>query len=74
MKSRPLNSLAQAFQKEGLGRPCWPKEQHATEGAARAQLRSILKRGLHKNERLHVYRCPFCGSHHIGHGKSRSEG
>lgn len=48
---------------------CWPKEQHRSEGAARAQLRSIVKRGLEKNAaRIHVYQCPCCRCWHVGHG------
>lgn len=51
-----------------LSRPCFPKEQHATRGAAEAQMRSILKRGLEKDsKRIHVYKCPDCHAWHVGH-------
>jgi hypothetical protein len=54
-----------------LARRCFPKEQHTTRGKAEAQMRSLLKRDLHKNERLHVYECPHCGAWHVGHGDGR---
>lgn len=51
-----------------MARPCWPKEQHTSLGAAEAQLRSITKRGLEKNiARIHTYLCPHCGTYHVGH-------
>lgn len=60
--------LSRAPALRALARRCWPKEPHATRGAADAQLRSILKRGLAKDEeRIHVYRCPFCRRWHVGH-------
>lgn len=50
-------------------RRCWPKEQHRTKGAAEAQMRSIVRRGLAKNlEKIHVYVCPHCRCYHVGHG------
>jgi hypothetical protein len=52
---------------KGLARPCWRKQKWATEAAAQAQLRSIVKRGLEKDpERIRVYKCP-CGAWHVGH-------
>lgn len=55
-------------------RSCWPKETHDSEGAATAQLRSIVRRGLAKDvARIHVYRCPECSrargmsAWHVGH-------
>ena len=59
-----------------LVRKCWPKEQHKTQGAAEAQMRSITKRDLEKdNSRIHVYECPDCvhpdtkkAAWHVGHG------
>jgi hypothetical protein len=50
-----------------LVRPCWPKEQCASEGAARAQMHSLEKRDLHKNTTCHTYRCPHCKTWHVGH-------
>jgi hypothetical protein len=51
-----------------LVRRCWPKEQHASAGAAEAQMRSRLRRGLEKDpDRIRVYRCTACGFHHVGH-------
>lgn len=53
---------------KALARRCWPKEQHATRGAAEAQLRSIVRRALEKDaERIHVYECPHCRTWHVGH-------
>lgn len=55
-----------------LARRCWPKEQHASQKKAEAQMRSLLKRGLEKDEtKLHAYECPDCGSWHVGHGEVR---
>ena len=48
-------------------RACWPKAMCASREAAQAQLRSIIKRGLEKNNRIHPYRCPHCRSWHVGH-------
>lgn len=51
-----------------LARRCWPKEQHASYGAAEAARRSLLRRGLEKDTvRLHSYECPHCGAWHTGH-------
>jgi hypothetical protein len=59
LKDTPLRQLA---------RRCFPKEQHATRGAAEAQMRSLLKRDLEKDrERVHAYECPHCASWHVGH-------
>ncbi len=52
-------------------RRCWPKEQHKTQGAAEAQLRSITRRGLEKDlDRIHTYYCPTCHTWHVGHGRA----
>jgi hypothetical protein len=58
----------------GGKRACWPKQQHHSIGAAEAQLRSLLKRGLAKNaRRIHVYECVECARRlgrktwHVGH-------
>lgn len=58
-------------------RACWPKEQHRSPGAAQAQLRSITRRGLAKNEAtIRVYVCHQCkfedGSpvYHVGHRRA----
>lgn len=49
-------------------RKCWPKEQCESRGAAEAQMRSIVKRGLEKNiDTIHVYECPHCHMWHVGH-------
>jgi len=49
-------------------RRCWPKAQCDTKGAAEAQMRSLLKRGLEKNAAtVHVYECPHCRYWHVGH-------
>lgn len=58
-----------------VARRCWPKEQHASEGAALAQKRSILARGLAKDETtIRAYECAHCihpetgrPSWHVGH-------
>ena len=59
------------------------KEVHRSRGAAEAQMRSILRRGLAKDEgTIHVYRCPECSQHdqrdawHVGHDgrQSNAEG
>ncbi len=50
------------------GRPCWRKEKHASKGAAEAHLRSLAKRGkLKDKDTVNVYKCPHCGSWHVGH-------
>lgn len=59
MQDTPLRRLA---------RRCWPKEQHASMGAARAHLRALVKAGLLKDEsRARAYRCVHCGKCHVGH-------
>lgn len=55
-----------------LTRKCWPKAQHATRGAAEAQLRSITRRDLQKGATIHVYHCPHCRTWHVGHGGPKS--
>lgn len=53
-----------------LARACFPKEQHDTQGAAEAQMRSITKRGLEKDAaKIHTYECPHCNKWHVGHGQ-----
>lgn len=47
------------------------KHPHASEGAARAQLRSIAREQDRRPDRkeleqLSVYKC-YCGSYHVGH-------
>lgn len=57
-------------QMRAIGRPCFPKEQHNTRGAAEAQMRSIVRRSLEKDiARIHVYPCPHCKAWHVGHGR-----
>lgn len=64
-----VNRLQDAPGLRRLARKCWPKEQHRTQGAAEAAMRSLLKRGLEKDaEKLHAYLCPFCKFWHTGHG------
>jgi len=55
-------------------RPCYPKQQHDTRGGADAQKRSIEKRNLQKNSRLHVYHCPHCFKYHVGHASHGRKG
>lgn len=74
------DALAQAAGRD----PCWRKERHFSEGAAEAQMRSILRRDLAKDvKRIHVYVCPECSERydrkvwHVGHaakGKGRHAG
>lgn len=53
-----------------LGRACFPKEQHETQGAAEAQVRSLTRRSLEKDAgRIHAYKCPHCPGWHVGHGR-----
>jgi hypothetical protein len=60
--SRRLHDAAKAE------RACWPKEQHRSQGAAEAQVRSLVKRGLEKDlQAIHAYRCPHCDFFHVGH-------
>lgn len=74
---RPLRD--RLVEREKSKRRCWPKVQHETRGAAEAQMRSILKRGLEKDVgRIHVYRCDDCRDSttgrrffHVGHGRGR---
>jgi hypothetical protein len=69
--SASINRMSQQPALRALARRCWPKEQHESEGAARAAMRSLQKRNLEKNERLHPYECPHCGKWHTGHGDGR---
>lgn len=63
-----INALRDNPTLRGMVRPCWPKQQHDSPEAARAQMRSILKRGLEKDaSRIHIYPCPDCGKYHVGH-------
>jgi len=51
-----------------LARSCWPKEQHASQGAAEAHLRALIKLGKERDaEQLRAYKCHHCGKHHVGH-------
>lgn len=61
-----FHAFGDAFKRQELGRPCWPKIQNETREAAEAQLQGLVERGLHRDDSLHVYRCA-CGSWHIGH-------
>lgn len=64
-----LNRMSDALRP--FVRACWPKEQHASHGAASAQMRSLLKRGLEKDaRRLRVYRCRHCHWFHVGHRRA----
>lgn len=63
-----MNALAVALKASGVGRRCFPKERCPTRGAAEAQMRSIVRRGLEKDaDRIHCYQCPHCGDWHVGH-------
>lgn len=54
--------------------PCWRKERHASQGAALAHMRSLLKTGREKDaSRINVYRCKFCGTWHVGHSMYQTE-
>jgi hypothetical protein len=48
---------------------CQGKRRHASEGASRAAMRSLVRRDLHRPDQgaLHVYRCPRCLTWHVGH-------
>ena len=51
---------------------CWKKQKWGSEGAAKAHLRSLLKRTFVKDvDRLNVYKCRDCGSFHVGRVKVR---
>lgn len=63
-----INQLRDHPALRALGRACFPKEQHANQAAAEAQLRSIIKRGLEKDiARIRTYKCRACGAWHVGH-------
>lgn len=63
-----VNRMRDAMKDARVGRPCFPKEQHATRGAAEAQMRSITNRGLEKDaDKIHVYVCAHCHTWHVGH-------
>lgn len=50
--------------------PCWRKQRLESRGAAEAQMRSLLKRGLEKDAAtIRAYACPHCGFWHVGHRK-----
>ena len=60
--------------------PCFRKERHDSPGAADAQIRSLLQRGLAKNpKRIHKYICVDCTKRyghtvwHVGHRGSRRD-
>jgi hypothetical protein len=69
--------IGDAVRLSGVRRwPCWRKERWASEGAAAAQKRSLLR-----NEKvteadkvlLNVYRCPHCGRWHVGRTAKKEE-
>lgn len=65
---RVINRMQDAPVLRQLARRCWPKEQCESQGAAEAQMRSLLRRGLEKNaDTVHVYHCPHCRMWHVGH-------
>lgn len=67
-----MNQMAHALRMAGVPvRKCFPKEQHASRGAAEAQIRSITNRDLEKSNIIHPYVCPFCKMWHVGHGDGR---
>ena len=64
-----VNRLSDNSTLRSVTRKCWPKEQHTTKGAAEAQRRSILRRGLAKDpDRIRAYKCESCPFWHVGHG------
>lgn len=67
-----VNRLSDSPVLRALARRCWPKEQHATRGAAEAQLRSITRRAKEKGATIHAYHCPHCRTWHVGHGGPRT--
>lgn len=65
-----LGDIATALRAHG--RPCWRKQGYRTQGAAEAQKRSLLRRGLEKDaETINTYQCPHCGEWHVGHSEWR---
>lgn len=42
------------------------KTYHADKEAAMAQLRSLRRRGSHRDD-LEAFKCPHCGGWHLGH-------
>lgn len=51
-------------------RSCERKVKHPSAAAASATIKSLHARKGYQG-RLDVYRCRFCSSYHIGHGKHR---
>lgn len=51
-------------------RSCERKVRHEDPGAAWAMVKR-LHRTKGDQGNLQVYRCPFCGGWHVGHGKER---
>ncbi len=67
-----LGDLAPVLQ--ALGRRCWRKEKHDSQGAAEAHLRSLEKRDMVTNaETVNTYQCPYCGAWHVGHSSLKKE-
>lgn len=51
-----------------MARRCWPKEQHASQGAAEAHLRALIKLGKERDaSQLRAYHCRHCRQWHVGH-------
>lgn len=70
-----MNQLADALRSVGAVRKCWPKPQCPSRGAAEAQLRSVMRRGLDRDpSTVNVYRCRACGCWHVGHVRKASDG
>lgn len=50
-------------------RQCTGKVRHSTTENAMAARRAIMRQGRAAPGSLNVYRCEFCGGHHVGHRK-----
>jgi len=45
-------------------RACWAKQVYLSKAAAKRVARDMSRR---HREPLHLYRCPHCRYHHVGH-------
>jgi hypothetical protein len=63
--------LGDALRTTTLHKPkCWRKQRWASQGAAEAHLRSLLRQDFVKDvARLNVFRCKECGTFHVGRKK-----
>lgn len=51
-------------------RECIGKQRHETKTEAANHLWSLVRAGTRRSA-MSVYRCPHCGSWHVGHTKRR---